>query len=65
MPKIILTEKHERYEETETVAYAENFHGGVSVKDHIVVICNWFALFVTSQFDVISTFPNQRFGEVC
>ena len=23
------------------------------------------ALFVTSQFDVISMFPNQRFGEVC
>jgi len=30
-----------------------------------VVICIWCALFVTSQFDVISMFPNQRFGEVC
>jgi len=27
------------------------------------VICIWFALFVTSQFYVIFTFPNQRFGE--
>jgi len=41
------------------------FMGGVLVKDHMVVICIWCALFVTSQFDVISTFPNQRFGEVC
>jgi len=32
---------------------------------HMVVICFWCALFVTSQFDVISMFPNQRFGEVC
>ena len=31
----------------------------------MVVICIWFALFVTSQFYVISMFPNQRFGEVC
>jgi len=30
-----------------------------------VVICIWCALFVTSQFDVIFMFPNQRFGEVC
>jgi len=29
-----------------------------------VVICIWCALFVTSQFDVIFMFPNQRFGEV-
>ena len=45
------------------VAYAENFHGGVLVQGHMVVI--WCALFVTSQFDVIFMFPNQRFGEVC
>ena len=32
---------------------------------HMVVICIWCALFVTSQFDVISMFPNQRFSEVC
>ena len=32
---------------------------------HMVVICIWCALFVTSQFDVISMLPNQRFGEVC
>ena len=48
-----------------SVAYAENFHGGDLVQGHMVVICFWCALFVTSQFDVISMFPNQRFGEVC
>jgi len=32
---------------------------------HIVVICLWCALFVTSQFDVIFMIPNERFGEVC
>ena len=48
-----------------TVAYAENFHGGVLVQGRMVVICIWCWLFVTSQFDVISMFPNQRFGEVC
>ena len=47
-----------------TVAYAENFQGGVLVQGHTVVICIWCSLFVTSQFDVISMFPNQRFGEV-
>ena len=47
-----------------SVAYAENFHGGGLVQGHMVVIF-WCALFVTSQFDVISMFPNQRFGEVC
>jgi len=46
-----------------TVAYGENFHGG-----------GWFrviwwsfvfgVLFVRSQFDALSMFPNQRFGEV-
>jgi len=35
------------------------------VQGPMVVICFWCALFVTSQFDVISMFPNQRFGEVC
>jgi len=25
----------------------------------------WCALFVTSQFEFIFMFPNQRFGEVC
>jgi len=30
-----------------------------------MVICIWCALFVTSQFDVIFMFLNQRFGEVC
>jgi len=47
------------------VAYAENFHGGSLVQGHMVVICIRCALFVTSQFDVISMFPNQRLGEVC
>jgi len=46
------------------VAYAENFHGGRFIQWHIVVICIWCALFVTSQFDVIFMFQNQRFGEV-
>jgi len=31
----------------------------------MVVICIWCVLFVTSQFDVIFMFTNQRFGEVC
>jgi len=31
---------------------------------HMVIICIWCALFVTSQYDVIFLFPNQRFGEV-
>jgi len=30
----------------------------------MVVICIWYPLFVTSQFDVIFMFPNQRFGKV-
>jgi len=30
-----------------------------------VIIFIWCAFLVTSQFDVISVFPNQRFGEVC
>jgi len=46
------------------VAYADNFHGGF-IQWHMVVISIWCALFVTSQFDVIFMFPNQRFGEVC
>jgi len=48
-----------------SVAYAENFHGRVLVQGHMVVICIYCALFVTSQIDVMSMFPNQRFGEVC
>jgi len=31
----------------------------------MVVIVIGYALFVTSQFDVMFTFVNQRFGEVC
>jgi len=46
------------------VAYAENFHGGGWFKV-IWWLFFWCALFVTSQFDVISMFPNQHFGEVC
>jgi len=41
------------------------FMGGGLVQSHKVVICIWCALVVTSEFDVISMFPNQRFGEVC
>jgi len=40
------------------------FMGGF-IQWHMVVIYIWCALFVTSQFDAISMFPNQRFGEVC
>jgi len=32
---------------------------------HMVVICIWCALFVTSQSDVIFMFLKQRFGEAC
>ena len=41
------------------------FSWGGLVQGHMVVICIWCALFVTSQFDVMSMFPNQRSGEVC
>ena len=45
-----------RFTVLRSVAYAENFHGGVLVQGHMVVICIWCALFVTSQFDVMSCF---------
>jgi len=32
---------------------------------HMVAIVTEYTLFVTSQYDVIFTFRNQRFGEVC
>jgi len=41
-----------------------NFHWVGLIQGHVVVICVWCALFVTSQFDVFSMFRNQRFGEV-
>jgi len=47
-----------------SVAYAENFHGRGFIQWHMVVICIWCALFVTSQFDVIFMFPKQRFREI-
>jgi len=31
------------------VAYAENFHGGGFIQRHMVVICIWCALLVTSE----------------
>jgi len=43
------------------MAYAENFHDGGYIHWHMVVICIWCALFVTSQFDFIFMFPNPRF----
>jgi len=46
------------------VAYAENFHEAGFIHWHMLVICIWCALFVTSQFDVTFMFPNQRFGDV-
>jgi len=42
------------------VAYAENFHGEF-IQWHLVDICIWCALFVTSQFDVIFMFPNSSY----
>jgi len=48
-----------------TVAYPEKFHGGGFIQWHMLVICIWCALFMTSQVDVIFMFPNERFGEVC
>jgi len=48
------------------VAYAENFLMGcfhsVAYGCHLHLVC---ALCVSSQFDVIFIFPNQRFGEIC
>jgi len=41
------------------------FSWGSFYQWHMVVICIFCSLFVTSQFDVIFIFPNQRFGEVC
>ena len=38
---------------SEPAAYAENFRGGGFIQRHMVVICIWCALFVTSQFDAI------------
>jgi len=38
---------------------------GDFIQWHVVSICIWCALFVTSQFDVIFMFPNQCFDEVC
>jgi len=46
------------------VAYAENLWRAF-IQWHMVVICIWCGLFVTSQLDVIVIFPNQCFGEVC
>jgi len=40
------------------------FSWGRFIQWHRVVICILCALFVTSQFDVIVLFPNQRFSEV-
>ena len=37
------------------------FSWGWLIQWHVVVICIWCALFVTSQFDVIFMFANQRF----
>jgi len=47
-----------------SVAYAENFHGGGLIQWHMVIYI-WCTLFVTSQFDGIFMFLNQRFCEVC
>jgi len=44
----------------EEVAHPEHFHGGV-FQWHMVIICSWCALFLTSQLDVIFMFSS----EVC
>jgi len=57
-----------QFHEAEMVPHSgvrRKFSWGWLVQGHMVVISIWCALFVTSQFDVISMFPNQRFGEVC
>jgi len=46
------------------VAYVENFREGGIIQWHMVIICIWCTLCVTSQFYVIFMFPNQRLGEV-
>jgi len=43
----------------------QNIFIGGFIQWHMGVICIWCPLFVTSQFDVIFMFPNQRFDEVC
>ena len=48
-----------------SMTYADNFHEGVPFSGIQWSFCIWCALFVTSQFDVIIMFSNQRFGEVC
>ena len=60
-----LTTLHQRCSKGLTSCVRRKFSWGVLVQGHMVVICIWCALFVTSQFEVISMFPNQRFGEVC
>ena len=40
------------------VTYAENLYGGF-IQWHMLVVCIWCALFVTSQFEVIFMFPNE------
>jgi len=39
--------------------------GRVFIQWHMAVISIWRAPFVTSQFDVVFIFTNQRFDEVC
>jgi len=58
---IVGTFRH-RSDSAHPVAYEENFRGGF-IQWHMVIICTWCALYVTSQFDVMFMFPNQRFGE--
>jgi len=39
--------------------------GGFIQLHMVVIVFIWCSHFVTSQFDDILMFPNQRFGEVC
>jgi len=41
------------------------FSWGGFIQWHMVVICIWCALFITSQFNVIFMLPNHPFREIC
>jgi len=45
--------------------YAESFHERGFIQWHMMIICMWCALFITSQFDVIFMLPNQPFRQIC
>jgi len=64
MDRICRFDVHRREREREWRTQKIFMWGGF-IEWHMVIICIWCALYVTSHFDVIFMFPNQRFGEVC